>query len=167
MTIRTLILAMSLSAPAFAVGTSSTTIGKLRPVETLELKMRQFDGADGFPSYEVVGHGPFAGFTTSLRCEQGYHSDENRKPYSWEYREIFISDAQGPANERVDAKARGQIENGYRFKFANADECQKASPTILTGTAVCTMKIQIRKASATAKFLSATCKESDAPSSGR
>lgn len=156
-----------------------TKLKNFKGPKVVEFHMVQSIGEDGFPRFTTSdSKGPIGEVSMSLRCSEGYHWEEigkKRVPYAWNYHELFVLDSSAPSGKRLDAAARGQLEQGYHFSFKQSD-CAKEPANMATGActikAELTMKTEVNKKTgasvpkASAKILDWSCKEPAAGSSG-
>lgn len=120
----------------------------------IEFKLLNFSGADSYPEYELAASEGAVTSKASLRCvENGYDG-----AVTWRYNEVMVFDETGPLVKRKEPRANVATEHGYRYQFKNFEECEKAAPQVVDGTAVCTMKLKLNRAAGTARFVSSECK---------
>ena len=135
-----------------------------KSIETVELRVTKFFGADGYIELEAVDpKGSIGNSKVSLRCvERAYDGN-----IAWTYQELMVLDSKGPEIKRKEPRGNVAKENGYSFVFASFEECEKASPNVLDGSADCRMRVAIdktpikrkfeRTAKGTARLISAEC----------
>lgn len=60
------------------------------------------------------------------------------------FREIFVHNDSGPSHPRDELAAFGDVEKGYKYKFAKFDECSKVDSETLKPDQDCVVTLQIK-----------------------
>jgi hypothetical protein len=157
----TLTAAVVISGVIFVVAEETLAA---KSIEVVELRMTRFTGDDTYIEYQAVDPKTSIGDAkVSLRCvDRGYDGK-----VVWSYQELMVFDAKGPEIKRKEPRGNVAKENGYSFVFSSLDECERASPTVIDGSADCVMRVAIDKTpikrksekdrKGTAKLISAEC----------
>ncbi|CAN5423059.1 hypothetical protein BH10BDE1_BH10BDE1_28510 [soil metagenome] len=148
----------------FVFTATSRVQAAAKSIETVELRVTNFFGSDGYVELEAVDpKGSVGNSKVSLRCVERAYDGK----IAWTYQELMVLDPKGPEIKRKEPRGNVAKENGYSFVFGSFEECEKASPKVLDGSAECRMRVAIDKtpikrksekiAKGTARLISADC----------